>query len=75
MLDGCAWHLLHFDKLDSLLVTAVENSNTLRTTSYYLMIDVRYSGVFVGGFGYRIILPFTRDTYPKTFSDIIQHFR
>lgn len=57
--------------LDSLLVTAVENSNTLRTTSYYLMIDVRYSGVFVGGFGYRIILPFTRDTYPKTFSDII----
>ena len=58
--------------LDRLLVTAVEKSNTLGMTSYYLMIDVRYSGVFVGGFGYRIILPFTRDTYPTKFSHIIR---
>ena len=58
--------------LDRLLVTAVEKSNTLGMTSYYLMIDVRYSGAFVGGFGYRIILPFTRDTYPKKFSHIIR---
>ena len=60
------------DHLNSLLVTAVEKSKTLGATSYYLMIDVRYSGVFVGGFGYRIILPFTRDTYPTKFSHIIR---
>jgi hypothetical protein len=60
------------DHLNSLLVTAVEKSKTLGATSYYLMIDVRYSGVFVGGFGYRIILPFTRNTYPTNFSHIIR---
>ena len=58
--------------LDSLLRTAVEKSGTFTTSSYYLMIDVRYSGEFVGGFGYRIILPFTQRTYPTTFSHIIR---
>lgn len=55
--------------LNSMLVDASEKSRGI-ISSYYLTIHIRYSGSFEG-WGYSIMIPFKRNEYPETFSDII----